>query len=166
MKEIYDIATSLLNQDGSCRDLNFERPTWDGVALMVGTLPNAFSDCEATDHDGYTLSNPSAEDIQAMITSGGYAHLVLNGGTQLFKHLQVFVSEEDDGCPFVELTFIPQDVKKSESLREEFLAWACEICKQLQASRYYARYENASWKFGDAEEASGVFLVLDINDKA
>lgn len=35
MNEIHDIATSLLDDDGSCRDLNFEGVTWNGVGALM-----------------------------------------------------------------------------------------------------------------------------------
>ena len=79
MTEFFDIVTSLLDRDGSCRDLNFETPTWKGT----------------------------------------------------------------------------------ESLRSDFIEWAQQQQSLLEARRYYARYEDASWHFGDIGAQSGVFLVSD-----
>ena len=71
MKELHDITTSLLDdRDGSCRDLNFEEPTWDGVARMLDALSTAFEALSATDHEGRTLLHPSTDDVQAMAREG------------------------------------------------------------------------------------------------
>jgi hypothetical protein len=85
--------------------------------------------------------------------------LRFEGGGKLVKNLQVFVGSEEDGSPFVELTFSPEDVEPTTVLREEFIAWAQQMREQLGARRYYARYGDASWQFGDTGPQSGVFLV-------
>ena len=82
-------------------------------------------------------------------------------GAGPITNLQAFVCSAEDGSPFVELTFFPEDVRQTPSLRSEFIAWADNLKSRLRARRYYARYENASWRFGDIGANSGVFLVSD-----
>jgi hypothetical protein len=77
------------------------------------------------------------------------------------QNLQVFICSEEDGSPFVELTFFPDDVESGPFLRRDFIAWARQMQTHLGARRYYARYENASWRLGDTGPQSGVFLVSD-----
>jgi len=156
MKEIHDIATSLLDVDGSCRDLNFENPTWPGVDAMLKALASTFEIESVTDADGADVSGPPSKGIRTLVPSGGRA-LMKNGA--FVKQLQIFVFREDDGRPFVELTFFPQDVVQSDDVRGDFLEWADRLARHLGALRFYARYENASWQFGDSGPQSGVFAV-------
>ena len=86
--------------------------------------------------------------------------MLLNGGHGLFRHMQVFACRDEDGSPFVELTFVPGDVQRPPNLRDAFVEWMQIVRDLLAASRAYARYENASWKQGDAGPSSGVFLAV------
>jgi len=87
--------------------------------------------------------------------------LIFNAGVGLIRNLQVFICSEEDGSPFVELTFFPDDVVPGPFLRRNFIGWAQRMQTHLRARRYFARYENASWRFGDTGAQSGVFLVSD-----
>jgi hypothetical protein len=87
--------------------------------------------------------------------------LFLKEGPGMLRNLQAFICCEDDGSPFVGLTFFPDDVRQTSFLRDEFITWAQMLRLRLGAQRYYARYENASWQFGDISAQSGVFLVSD-----
>lgn len=158
--EPQDIVTSLLDKDGSCRDVNFEGPTWVGVENMLTSLESDFGAGSGTDLEGEPLLTPLQASALAAARRG-YAHLVLTEGIGILSNLQVLISRENDGSPFVELTFFPDDVRQTSSLRDEFVTWANTLQLRLGARRYYARYENASWHFGDISAESGVFLVSD-----
>jgi hypothetical protein len=160
--EILDIVTSLLDRDGSCRDLNFEAPTWKGVEELLASLESTYAEVSGTDQEGKDLTPPYGESAIAEAQQGGYIHFSLHrGAAGLIKDLQVFICSEEDGSPFVELTFFPEDVGQTTSLRSNFIAWAQQQQALLEAKRYYARYENASWHFGDIGAQSSVFLVSD-----
>jgi hypothetical protein len=60
---------------------------------------------------------------------------------------------------FVELTFFPQDVDKKAYSLKEFLKWLKPFLVSLNTSTYFVRYENASWKYGDTSEDSGVIFT-------
>lgn len=160
MKELHDIATSLLDADGSCRDINFEAPTWEGVEDLMGSLVGSYKNASATDREGRTIATLPRALLEAARDSGS-VHLILKEGDGPIKFLQVFVFSEEDGAPFVELTFFPADIERTPTLRDEFIEWAEAARARLGALRYYARYENASWEFGDTGANSGVFLVSD-----
>lgn len=104
--------------------------------------------------------NPGS--VSTAARESGSVHVVFGEGSGLIKRLQVFVVREAGGSPFVELTFFPDDVERAENLRANFLNWANDLRACLKARRYYARYENASWRFGDIGAGSGVFLVSDL----
>jgi len=97
--------------------------------------------------------------LQSVQTRGGAVQILLAGGHQLVSHLQMFVSDGASPCPFVELTFFPQDVLQRPGLRERFVRWLQGMQRTLGATRAYARYENASWTFGDVAAGSGVFFA-------
>lgn len=160
MNELHDIATSLIDADGSCRDINFETPTWEGVEDLMGSLIGSYGNASATDGEGRTIATLPNALLEAARDSGSI-HLILGEGGGLIKFLQVFVFSEEDGAPFVELTFFPDDVARTPTLRDDFIEWANAVRVRLGARRYYARYENASWQFGDTGANSGVFLVSD-----
>jgi hypothetical protein len=159
--ELHDIVTSLLDKDGSCRDLNFQSPTWAGVEDLIGSLEGSFESVSGTDHQGRAITGSLPVSVLAAAQNGGHAHLVLEGGRGPIKNMQLFVSSEEDRVPFVEVTFFPADVEPATSLRHDFIKWADLIRTLIRARRYYARYENASWQFGDTGPLSGVFLVSD-----
>lgn len=161
MKELHDVASALLDVDGFCRDLNFERPTWAGVGALTGRLQESFKEISATDLQGHEIADVSPESVSYAARDSGSVRLLFGGGTGLIRHLQLFIVREAGGSPFVELTFFPDDVRPAEDLRTEFLSWANDLRACLRARRYYARYENASWRFGDIGDGSGVFLVSD-----
>lgn len=158
MTDLHDIATSLLDRDGSCRDVNFEHPVWCGVDDMIRRLRSTFKKIKVFDSGGNTI-NELAPGSVFSAAKNGFVQLVLEEGSDLIANLQVFVALEDDGTPFVELTFFPEDVKATSNLKRDFITWADEIRRLLRADRYFARYENASWEFGDLGPTSGVFLV-------
>lgn len=105
MNELQDVAKSLIDVDGSCRDLNFESPTWTGVDAALEYLVHTFETGEVTDADGTAVRGPLTKSIRTLGGVGG--RVVLEGSIEFVRHLQVFVHREDDGSAFVELTFFP-----------------------------------------------------------
>jgi hypothetical protein len=103
MNQIHDIATSVLDRDGSCRDLNFEGATWEGVRGLLEYALGRFAEHEATDAEGRAPADTSAPGLVMSARTSGSIHLVLKDrGSELVRHLQVCVSREVDGSPFVE----------------------------------------------------------------
>jgi len=157
-----DIETCLLERDGSARDMNFEAPTWPGLWDALRELRAEFS----TARIGLTSDDTDsvrADDIESALqrvqVRGGAVQILLAGGHQLLSHLQLFVTDEAGASPFVELTFFPQDVLPRPGLEERFTTWLRGMQRTLGATRVYARYENASWRFGDVAFGSGVFFA-------
>jgi hypothetical protein len=160
MEEFHDISRSVLDDDGSCRDLNFDCPTWAGLGKAFEYLLKAFGVVSATSGEGVEIQDPKPDRLVEIAAGGGTLHVLLNGGQGLFRNMQVFACKDEDGSPFVELTFFPSDVQRPPSLRDDFVQWVQMFRDLLAASRAYARYENASWKQGDAGPSSGVFLAV------
>ena len=159
MIEYYDIVESLLDNDGSCRDLNFELPTWAGVKKLLALLETDYKEISGTDQEGKALPQPFRESVLIAAKNSGYAHLLFSKGVGLIRNLQVFICMEKNGTPFVEISFFPDDVCSTSTLRDDFITWTQEMQSRLEARRHYARYENASWQFGDVSSQSGVFMA-------
>jgi hypothetical protein len=114
---------------------------------VITTL--SFQNCSASDQEGREFTRPLAASVSKSARDGGFIHLVFGRGPGIIKRLQVFVSGNNDGSPFVELTFFPDDVELTQELRRDFIEWANAMQRHFRARRYFARHENASWQFGD-----------------
>ena len=159
--ELHNLGTALLEWDGSCRDVNFEGVTWAGVDTALRYLKESFSRVSATNGEGRSVLEPLPTAIASKAREGEHLHVVLAEGTDLFTNLQISVWGSREGSPFVEVTFFPADLRARGDVKHEFLTWVNKLRSCLQARRYYVRYENASWTFGDTGELSGVILVSD-----
>jgi hypothetical protein len=160
MKELHDLITALTVVDGGCRDINYEAPTWEGVEALYAYLKESYQTVSGTDSEGRPLDDLEPQFVVGSAQGSGAVQIIYEGG-DLINHLQLFIYREPEGIPFVELTFFPQDIRQYKDLRNQFIAWADQLQTCVGASRYYARYENASWQFGDVNGNSGVFLVSD-----
>lgn len=158
-----DFEKSILDDDGSCREITFECPTWPGVERMLLSIAEEFESGKVVDRHGRPVSGALGSAVGSLVPVGGIADLI--GGTGPISSMQVFVGS-DGGLPFVELTFRPTDVrvKEGEPLRNRILEWVDTLLAMLQARRYYIRYENVSWSMGDLCGRAGVFYVSDKGD--
>src|SRR5262245_15299950 len=161
--ELERIESALRDLDGSCRDIIFIGATWDGLHRLVQVAVADFDSitvgCTSRDMNDSSVTD-SGVALDTVQRLGGCAQIVLNEGHRFVKHLQIFVSANaDERSPYVELTFFPQDILSTAGLAKSFLTWADDLRMALGATGYYARYENASWSFGDASWDAGVFLV-------
>jgi hypothetical protein len=159
MSHLPDLVESLLDDDGSCRDLNFESPTWPGVEALLAAFEVTCGAASGCDQQGESLDGPLAEAAVAAARGGRHVSLDFGDCSGPIKNLQAFVCAEKNGAPFVEITFFPTDVVRSETLRSDFIAWAAKLQSLLEARRIYARYENVSWRLGDTQPGAGVFWV-------
>jgi hypothetical protein len=165
MIKLFDVEESLLDWDGTARDVNFEAPTWTGVGNLLARLERSYRLSRIEDHEGKEVASPLPASVVATAKNGGYIHLVFRDGPAPIKHLQVWVEQHDNGSPFVELTFWPDDLEPSESLGQDFITWAESMRKLLQARRFFARYDSQGWELGDIRPNEGVFFVSGEDDK-
>ena len=158
MRIFHDVKESLLETYGACIDVTFVAPTWQGVQTLLDELWASYTKISATNGDYEYVDNPESSSVTAWARETPHLHVVLENGDGLIRRLQVFLSPEPEG-PFVELTFFPEDIDHSSDLAQAFVAWADAKCASTGARSYFARQENASWKFGDVGPNSGVFLA-------
>lgn len=159
MSQLPDLVESLLDDDGTCRDLTFECPTWSGVHALLAALEATCGDASGLDEQGESLDGQLAESAVAAARSGRHVNLAFGNCSGPVRNLQAFVCAEKNGTPFLEITFSPADVARSKTLRSDFVAWAAKLQSLLEARRFYARYENVSWRLGDTQPGAGVFWV-------
>ena len=154
------IMAALTDVDGTCRDINFEGYSWEGVEGLLSYLVECSNSAPALDGQGRQM-DPIPGSLVEAARKTGCVHLSLGEPCELIGHLQVFIATNEDKSPFVELTFFPEDIETTESLEGDFIEWLDSVQLRLGAQRYYVRYENASWQTGDTSPSSGVFLVSD-----
>ena len=159
MNELLSIETALLDDDGSCRDVNFSEPTWIGVTQLVKGLGQNFRERRAHNDDGHPLTESHWRKVKSSVLETGSVHLDYRDSLGVLINLQIWIASEEDGSPFIELTFFPEDLAEMDRLGENFIAWVDAARATLQANRYFCRYENASWRFGDTSQQSGVFFA-------
>ena len=122
MKDLHEFEAALLDyDDGTCRDVNFEGATWEGVAEFLRSLEQFFKERSAFDGNGNSLNEPHWETAKLSARRGPYANLHYWGGNAKVTELQCFICCEDDDTPFVELTFFPEQVLRTEDLGRDFM---------------------------------------------
>ena len=154
MADDIKIREALLDRDGSCRDVNFANPSWEGVGNLRDWVRSQYSGLEIATYFPTSVTEPTWIPQQR----GENSHILASQGKIFIRLLQVFISREEDDSPFVELTFFPQDVEDIPDLAARFCDLADSWARLLQATQYFVRYENASWQFGDCGDRSGVIF--------
>lgn len=162
-------AEILCHEDGSSRDINFDHFEWDGALAVIGSLLREASSSSATDGKGDELDprKITADEICTRARDHSFCRVVLCDVSELFRCLQIFVCEDNaDRSAFVELTFFPEDVLPSFSVRR-LVTLLSHLAFMGKANDFFVRYENASWKFGSTGMGSGViFTWQDIRNTA
>jgi hypothetical protein len=159
------VEGALLDVDGSCRDLNVDRASWVGIRTLVDKLRADFETVtvgSASDGIDESSAVTVGQALNTVESRGGYVQLLFKGGSNILTHLQIFVAVGVDEPLFLEVTFFPQDLRPKTALFDAFTSWASDLCETVGGTRYFVRYESASWQFGDAGPNSGVFLVQDV----
>lgn len=151
------LEEQIIDVDGSCRDINFPDV---GRSEAISLLKLMKVSCElrnASDSGGNELS---ADGVTECLSTSESETIVSYWTCQgLISQVQVFFYWNKDASIFVELTFFPQDVDSRVFSLETFLDWLKPILVSLNTSTYFVRHENASWKYGDTSETSGVIFT-------
>ena len=147
--------------DGSCRDINFDRLDWDGAVAILELLLWDASSAAATDVNGQTLNvlAAGAAGICHHARNNKSCHVVLTDVAELFNRLQVFVCTEEDGSAFVELTFFPDELLQASFTTKRLIDKIIQLSTIGRANNFFLRYENASWKLGSAGHGTGVITT-------
>ncbi len=151
-------SAALTDRDGSARDLNFVRPSWQGIATWFDHLSEDFGQIVGFQTDGQAFACTGLSDLHSRLENQNSVQLFCSEGMGLLSQLQVFLLAEPDKTPFIEVTFFPEDIRASTDLEPAFTSWARSLTQLFGASAYFCRLENASWTFGDVGPNSGVIL--------
>ncbi|WP_312956359.1 hypothetical protein [Pseudomonas songnenensis] len=152
-----DAETQVIDVDGSCRDVNFPDVNSAEAIALIKSVQRFCRLRDAFDSEGKELS-PS-ELVDRLSSSGSQSIVSYWLCEGLVSQIQLFFSWQEGSKIFVELTFFPQDVDRGAYSLKSFLDWLRPFLVALKESAYYVRYENASWVFGDASDASGVIFT-------
>lgn len=151
---------SLLDRDGSTRDVNFTPVTREALVSFLEYLTADYRLDSACDIDG--------EDVVPIVTalgfadviqgSTGYVHATLSNPSAIIRFLQFFVFWNADEPGFgVEVSFFPEDITKEQLTLDAFCKMLSNWNAVLQADDYFVRYENASWKLYDSTDPGIIF---------
>ncbi len=134
----------ILNEDGSCRDINFDKEVSHKNLLHLIVFLNQHWDFKsATGFDEKLeilnlIDEELPESFQAFWTKGN-----------MIKEMQLYAFKEKTGNYFLELTFFPQDVNKTELTVKTLTDFLTNLQRTTHSEKIFLRYENASWKYGE-----------------
>ena len=153
-----DFRTGLLDPDsGSARDINFAGLTLPDVLIVVRRVLAFTNDGSACNGDGVELSLDTQIVYNATLATA-HTQLCLSSDSTPFRHFQPFSCIHDD-APFVELTFLPDDIVDRADPLTSVVRFVNGLCVGTSVSDYFVRYENASWDLGDTGPTSGVIFT-------
>ena len=154
-----EIAEQIIDIDGSCRDVNFPDVSQSQAYAVVSHFQSICALKTATDSEGNDLNAQQMEERLSLSSSETIvSHWISKG---LISQVQLFLSWESNSKIFIEITFFPNDVERDHFNLHLFFEWLAPILDALETNEYYVRYENASWKYGDISQHSGVIISND-----
>lgn len=159
IRSIGQIEEGILDCDGSCRDLNFMSSDRGAVAKLITWFSDNYNSISACDNDGIDIELNSFEETLRNLPSPKSIQIGGESSSCVIDKVQVFLYIEADGTVYIEITFFPQDIKTEEFEISSFLQLIRFWQETASADIGYLRYENASWKFGDTSQNSGVIYV-------
>ena len=142
--------------DTNC-DVNFKTPDWKGVARFFELIEMSFDIVSASDCNGNEVGKPFAKHA-SKVGLNNFVLVECWDGKDLVTRLQIFLEVEEDGSPFIELTFFPGGIAQNDNFRQRFVDWIDRIGSALRAETIFVRHENGAWDFGDTSRYSGVLI--------
>lgn len=150
------IERSLLEVDGSCRDINFsEHISTMGATSLLHSIGAHWELTQATNAEGEPLR---AENFRPFLAKERGTLSTLWKGPVSPHHLQAFFHWTGPDEVFCELTFFPQDLDAERFTLDSFLRVLAIWVKAARSQEYYVRFEDASWRHGgQAAKQSVIF---------
>lgn len=146
----------LKDTDGSCRDVNLsEHLSREAALALLDAISTEWMLHSAANGDGSTAS-PS--NFSALVGIGEGSLSTLWSGGSLIKQLQCYLYWNPGDGVFSELTFFPDDIIEDRFSLQRFTTFLSNLLAITHSTEYYVRYENASWRHGDASSQSGVIF--------
>ena len=163
-EELQLFESNLLDEDGTCRDLNFEGGDREDLARLVDLLLASFDLLESKDLEGEPLAEPLGKSLVAAVAAGSSAHLVFHRGRDFLSRVQLSADGDEPASPGVEITFFPDELVPRDNLGRDFLAWARDLARALGARRFFVRYEDGSWRLKDPSTHGSAFWISELGD--
>ena len=154
MREMAEIANFLLDADGTTRDVTFTPVGAEGLRAFLNLLLSKYHVVNARDADGKDAASLFSSGLgeDPFSDAGGYVHVVLEGSERLIPVLQLFIDRPvDERAYSLELSFFPSDLDPQAFRVSALVALIEERRSILGVDDYFARYENASWDWCDAD---------------
>ncbi|MFC5480428.1 hypothetical protein [Massilia suwonensis] len=150
------IERSLLDIDGSCRDINFSKDiSTVGAASLFEAIAARWKLVQASDAEGVVVQ---ARDAVALFTKHKGALSTVWQGELSPRHLQAYFFWEEPDRVFCELTFFPADLDAGRFTVQGFLELLAVFASAARSFEYYVRYEDASWCHADRSAKSSVIF--------
>lgn len=150
------IKRSLLEIDGSCRDINLsEHISTAGAVSLLDVICARWTLMWATDTEGVAVQ---PEDIQALLAKGTGTLSTLWNGLGSPSHFQAFFHWTEADMVFVELTFFPQDLDAQQFTLADFLKMLESLVNAAQSQEYYVRFEDGAWRHADGSAGQSVIF--------
>ncbi|MDN2710164.1 hypothetical protein O0880_12115 [Janthinobacterium sp. SUN118] len=150
------VEAALLDDDGSCRDINFEECiSTSGAIGVLHVLAAYWQLRQAKTYSGEDI--PYAALARFLEQRTGALSTLWDDGSNP-KHIQAFFYWDAAGSIFCELTFFPQDFDRAHFSLNEFLRMLSKLVSAAHSKEYYVRFENASWQHGKPMKHGNVIL--------
>ena len=143
--------------------MNFEAVQHSGLQAYIKKITETYSirTCHVWEAHQEAKDVPPTELRTHLMPPKMSAQLYAENLDMLIQQLQLYIFIEDDGQPFLEVTFSPQDVNLEPGNIDAFVSLMKAWQETLQATTFYVRYENVSWRIGDTSRYSGVIYTAD-----
>lgn len=149
------IVHILLEDDGSCRDINFsENISTLGACSLLDVIATRWKLSRATDVDGEAIR---PERLQACLLQKEGALSTVWDGPALPHRLQAYFYWTGLDRVFCELTFFPEDLDPPRFELPDFLRVLALFVHATQSQEYYVRVEDASWSHAGSNKESVIF---------
>jgi len=150
------IERSLLEIDGSCRDVNFaEHIPTAGATALLALLAATWNLARATNAKGDPVE---LADIDALFANGEGMLSTVWSGQASPRHLQAYFCWVKYDEVFCELTFFPEDLDAEAFSLDSFMTLLATWVNAAQSGEYYVRFENGAWRHGVHAHEEGVIF--------
>ena len=156
MNRSEEIEKALLDQDGSCRDINFsEEISMSGAVGVLNFISTHWTLFDAVDGNGDECDLDKAKIL--LLERFGSLRTIWKGSENP-NQLQVYFHWVELDKVFCELTFFPQDLNFQTFSLTRFLEFLAKLVHTSDSKEYYVRYENAAWRHGDSRYDQSIIL--------
>jgi hypothetical protein len=153
-----EISKQLTGDHDSYLHITFEGASWKGVQTFLSQLKQKYSSVKGRTfqvEEGEYFMNLD-EVVERLKQEGSFSEICTEDNNAAIRKLEAHLQEAEGGMPFVDITFLTQDLNLTQNEMRELIPVFETWKDELEATNYYVRYENAMWEIGDVSPESGV----------